>query len=165
MADFRMGLLEQKLVEHFATGGTAQEAADEYGISAVEAYQRVKDALNKADVWTMIELSKMNVIILQKMLRQAQQAFNPSDPKSVDANAKLVQAIEKLQKTQFTLTDDDLERAALANANKLRVMIQHAYNKARAMLVLEYPNAPVNKLDEAFRVGLLEAAKDADLAE
>lgn len=165
MADkeFRIGLMEQRLIEHFAVGGTADDAAEVFGVTPAEAYQRVKSTLERADIWTMLEMSKMNVIVLQKMLRQAREAYDPNMPKQTEAMAKLIQAIDKLQRSQFTLTDADIERAAIANAERMREIVQLGYNRARSVLVLEYPDVPVERIDEVFQAGLLEAARDADL--
>ena len=162
MAEYRIGLMEQRLIEHFAGGGTAEEAANEFGVSAAEAYQRVKDALSKIDVWTEIEMGKMNVIILQKLLRDARGAYDPTKPKETEAIGKLVQAIDKLQSKQFKISDADIERAAIAHAERMRESVRQGYSKARALLVLEYPEVDVARIDEVFQVGLIEAAREAD---
>lgn len=162
MAENRLGLMEQRLIEHFATGGTAEEAAVEFGVSAAEAYQRVKDALSKVDVWTQIEMGKMNVVVLQKMLRKAQDSYDPSNPKSVEANAKLVQAIQKLQSVQFSLSDADIERAAIAQAEKIKIAMTMSYNRVRATLSGEFPAVPIEYIDSIFLNGIKEALAEIE---
>ena len=162
VAEHRLGLMEQRLIEHFAGGGTAEEAADEFGVSAAEAYQRVKEALSRIDVWKEDELREMIIFILQKHLGQANAVKDAANPKSVEAVAKLVQAIDKLQSKQFTISDADIERAAVAHSQRMSEIVRNGYNKARAVLVLEYPQVPIATIDEAFRLGLIEAAREAD---
>lgn len=162
MAELRIGLMEQRLIEHFASGGTAEEAAEDYGVSAAEAYQRVKDALGRIDIWTEIDMGKMNVIILQKMLRQSQISYDPSNPKSVEANAKLVQAIDKLQSKQFKLSDADIERAAIAQAEKIKIAMTLSYNRVRATLASEFPAVPVEYIDSIFLNGIKEAMSEIE---
>lgn len=162
MAELRIGLMEQRLIEHFAGGGTAEEAADHFGVTPAEAYQRVKDSLSRIDIWTEIEMGKMNVIILQKMLRQSQQSYDPSNPKSVEANAKLVQAIDKLQSKQFRLSDADIERAAIAQAEKIKIAMTLSYNRVRATLVKEFPAVPVEYIDSIFLNGITEALAEIE---
>lgn len=162
MAEFRFGLLDQKLIQHFAVGGTAEEAANEFGVNAAEAYQRVKEALARVDVWTQIEMGKMNVVVLQKMLKQAQDAYDPNNPKSVEANAKLVQAIQKLQSVQFELSDADIERAAVAQAEKIKIAMTMSYNRVRSTLAQEYPSVPVEYIDSIFLNGIQEALAEIE---
>ena len=162
VAEFRIGLMEQRLIEHFASGGTAEEAANAFGISAVEAYPRVKDSLSRIDVWTEIEMGKMNVIILQKMLRASQQGYDPTNPKSIEANAKLVQAIDKLQSKQFKLSDADIERAAVAQAEKIKIAMNLSYNKVRATLAGEFPAVPIEYIDSIFLNGIKEALTEIE---
>ena len=80
----------------------------------------------------------------------------------MEANAKLGQAIQKLQAVQFKLSDADIERAAVANAQRMTEIVRNGYNKARSILVLEYPTVPIAVIDMAFNEGLIEAAKEAD---
>lgn len=162
MAEHRLGLMEQRLIEHFATGGTAEDAANAFGISGAEAYQLVKDALSNVDVWTQIEMGKMNVIVLQKMLRKSQEAYDPSNPKSVEANAKLVQAIQKLQAVQFKLSDADIERAAVANAEKIKIAMTMSYNRVRSTLSQEFPAVPIEYIDSIFLNGIKEALAEIE---
>lgn len=162
MAEHRLGLMEQRLIEHFATGGTAEDAANAFGISGAEAYQLVKDALSNVDVWTQIEMGKMNVIVLQKMLRKSQEAYDPSNPKSVEANAKLVQAIQKLQAVQFKLSDADIERAAVANAEKIKIAMTMSYNRVRSTLSQEFTAVPIEYIDSIFLNGIKEALAEIE---
>lgn len=162
VAEHRLGLMEQRLIEHFATGGTAEEAANAFGISGAEAYQTVKDALSQVDVWTQIEMGKMNVVVLQKMLRKSQEAYDPSNPKSVEANAKLVQAIQKLQSVQFNLSEADIERAAVANAEKIKIAMNMSYNRVRNTLAQEFPAVPIEYIDSIFLNGIKEALAEIE---
>ena len=162
MAEHRLGLMEQRLIEHFATGGTAEDAANAFGISGAEAYQLVKDALSNVDVWTQIEMGKMNVIVLQKMLRKSQEAYDPSNPKSVEANAKLVQAIQKLQAVQFNLSEADIERSAVANAEKIKIAMTMSYNRVRSTLSQEFTAVPIEYIDSIFLNGIKEALAEIE---
>ena len=76
--------------------------------------------------------------------------------KMIDSVTKVIDSIDRLQSAQSKISDDELERAAAAQAAKMMQFIQASYQRARELLAEEYPEVDIERIDGAFQEGLRE---------
>lgn len=154
VSERKFPLITRKLVQGAASGLTPDELGEQYGIESQEAYALVQEFLASQDVWTEVEKRKLLIEQLRDMHKTAYANANLENPKVLEAFTKLTAMIERLESKQLSVSDEDIERASKAQAALFVQIIEAAYRKARALLVLEYPNVDVDMIDEAFHAGL-----------
>ena len=165
MAETRISLLDRALLDGVIGGTSVEQLASEHYITEVEVVKRVKAILASEDVFDEVEKRKITVRRLLKMAKDAEVNLDMSHPKSVEAMTKLLAMIDKLQTMAPSITDDDMERAAMAQAALLVRVVEAAWRRARALLVLEYPQVDLVAIDAAFNEGLTAAARELESAE
>ncbi len=159
----RLSLRDQNLLSRTLRGESPAAISEETGVDPVIIVNRVKEMLDSRDVFSEIEQRRILVYGLQDLYDRAIQfmdSFEFEDggqmAKMIGSITTIIESIDRLQSAQSKISDDELERAAAAQAAKMMQLIQLSYQRARELLSEEYPEVDLELIDGAFQEGLRE---------
>ena len=159
----RLSLRDQDLLNRTLRGESPATISEDTGVDTLTVIKRVKDILATRDVFSEIEQRRILVYGLQDLYDRALtflDSFEFEDggqmAKMIDSVTKVIDSIDRLQSAQSKISDDELERAAAAQAAKMMQFIQASYQRARELLAEEYPEVDIERIDGAFQEGLRE---------
>ena len=159
----RLSLRDQDLLTRTLRGESPANISEDTGVDTLTVVKRVKEILATRDVFSEIEQRRILVYGLQDLYDRALtflDAFEFEDggqmAKMIDSVTKVIDSIDRLQSAQSKISDDELERAAAAQAAKMMQFIQASYQRARELLAEEYPEVDIERIDGAFQEGLRE---------
>ena len=158
----RPSLLDRRLVDGITRRESIADLADRHALSEWDVIARVKAALASDDVFTEIENRKLLVRRLNNLVSQFEDNLDATDTRSLDSLTRALVAMDKLQSQQVGITDEELDRAARAQATLLVQVVAASWQRARSLLIREYPTVNVSEIDAAFNAGLAAAAQELE---
>lgn len=158
----QIGLLDKKILERTVMGDSSREISETYGITEVEVVSTVKRLLAQGDVYTEIEERRMLVYKLKALLQRAETFLDYTDlrtaPKLLDSANNLIRSISEMQSRQTEITEAETRKLALQQATLIIDVVQASYQRARELLMTEYPEVNLGLIDDAFQQGVKEIA-------
>lgn len=143
-------------------GDSSREISETYGITEVEVVSTVKRLLAQGDVYTEIEERRMLVYKLKALLQRAETFLDYTDlrtaPKLLDSANNLIRSISEMQSRQTEITEAETRKLALQQATLIIDVVQASYQRARELLMTEYPEVNLGLIDDAFQQGVKEIA-------
>jgi hypothetical protein len=85
-------------------------------------------------------------------------ALDPDNPKSVEANMKILVELGKRLDVASQINESDLDRLTTMQAQKLLQLFVLATDRAKDILQEAYPDGVIEDIDAALREGLRDAA-------
>ena len=159
----RLSLRDQNLLDRTLKGESPALIAEETGVPATDVVRRIKEMLSTRDVFSEIEQRRILVYGLQDLYSRAINFLDSFDPengsdmaKMIDSTTKLITSIDQLQSAQGKISDDEINRAAAAQAQQIMRFVNASYQRARELLAEEYPEVDIERIDGAFQEGLRE---------
>lgn len=155
-------LRDNKILELFAGGHTADSVADLLGVTPEYALHRVKELLASEDIFDTMEKRKLLIYQLKSLYSRASAmldeiATDKSWAQGVAALTKLLETTYTIQIKEEMQSAEEIEAATKAQAYVLIKAVELSYNKARELLIEEYPEIEIDTIDEAFQEGLNQA--------
>lgn len=162
--NLRDKLILEQLIEENAS---VEAVAEMTGLDEIDVVRRAKKLLNAKDVFTVLEQKQMLVYQLKGLYARARHLLDTftdskSWPKGVEAITKLIETTYKIQVEQDEQNAKEMDRLTQAQGVVLVQVVQAAYNRARELLVKEYPEVDASKLDDAFATGLVQIQQEMD---
>ena len=150
---------DDRILEMFANGASPQAVSEELGITSEYALFRVKEILKEDDIFDTIEKRKLLIYQLKSLYARASNmldtiASDKSWAQGVAAITKLIETTYNIQVKEQLQSAEDIEAATKAQAYILIKAVEMSYNKARTLLIEEYPEIDVDVIDAAFQEGL-----------
>ena len=150
---------DDRILEMFANGASPQAVSEELGITSEYALFRVKEILKEDDIFDTIEKRKLLIYQLKSLYARASNmldtiASDKSWAQGVAAITKLIETTYNIQVKEQLQSAEDIEAATKAQAYILIRAVEMSYNKARTLLIEEYPEIDVDVIDAAFQEGL-----------
>ena len=154
-----MTMRDDRILEMFANGASPQAVSEELGITSEYALFRVKEILKEDDIFDTIEKRKLLIYQLKSLYARASNmldtiASDKSWAQGVAAITKLIETTYNIQVKEQLQSAEDIEAATKAQAYILIKAVEMSYNKARTLLIEEYPEIDVDVIDAAFQEGL-----------
>lgn len=154
-----MTMRDDRILEMFANGASPQAVSEELGITSEYALFRVKEILKEDDIFDTIEKRKLLIYQLKSLYARASNmldtiASDKSWAQGVAAITKLIETTYNIQVKEQLQSAEDIEAATKAQAYILIRAVEMSYNKARTLLIEEYPEIDVDVIDAAFQEGL-----------
>lgn len=154
-----MTMRDDRILEMFANGASPQAVSEELGITSEYALFRVKEILKEDDIFDTIEKRKLLIYQLKSLYARASNmldtiASDKSWAQGVAAITKLIETTYNIQVKEQLQSAEDIEAATKAQAYILIRAVEMSYNKARTLLIEEYPEIDVEIIDAAFQEGL-----------
>ncbi len=154
----------EQLIEENAS---VEEVAEMTGLTEIDVVKRAKKLLNAKDVFTVLEQKQMLIYQLKGLYARARHLLDTftdakSWPKGVEAITKLIETTYKIQVEQDEQNAKEMDRLTQAQGVILVQVVQAAYNRARELLIKEYPEVDAGVLDDAFAAGLVQVQRDLE---
>lgn len=146
----RISLVDKKLLDMFANSYTPEEVEDETGVPALQAIARARELLASIDVWDEVEQRRLLAHSLKRVKEQIESALDVTDPKMIQSYSNLVGMIDKIQDKQRAITDNEIEKLALAQSRTMLRLIEAAFFEARKVLSTDYPMVDLGRIDAVF---------------
>lgn len=157
MASNNLSILDKKLLGYAANGYTPEQIAEETYVPAEQAIARIKELLASNDIWDEVEQRRLAVYSLQQLKSQVERVgVDVTNPKAIEAYTKLVAMIDRVESKTKAISDNELERLAIMQAQRLVQLFEMAYGRARQLLADEYPDIDLGRIDDAIQDGLRE---------
>ena len=154
---------DDKLLRLAAQGLSPEQMSAEMGtLTPEECAARVKFLLRSTDIYTPYE--EVQLLIESLSLLKGMYEENPGllqrAAQDAMAYAKVCERYEKALDMKNRIRADQDEKVTAAQGRKLMELVKAGYYRARDLLKDQYPAVPIEKVDEAFQIGLREAAMD-----
>lgn len=158
-----LSLLDKKLLDAASNGYTPDQMEAEFFIPAAQAKARVSELLASVDIWDEVEQRRMLVYSMRRVKQQIEEyGIEADNPKHIEAYAKLIQAIDKLQSKTAAISDAELEKIAAAQGRQIVRLVEAAFYHARERLIELYPDVDLGQIDTAFWEGMSEVAGEIE---
>jgi hypothetical protein len=154
----KWSLMDQRLIDCAANGLSAQEIERELDVPAAQAIVRIRELLRSRDIWSEVERKQLLIESLYKLKSKAERALDPDNPKSVEANMKILVELGKRLDVASQINESDLDRLTTMQAQKLLQLFVLAPDRAKDILQEAYPDGVIEDIDAALREGLRDAA-------
>lgn len=144
------GLLDRKILDLFANGATPEEVEAETYVPALTALARARELLASADLWDEMEQRRLLAHSLKGIKQQVENNFDPTDAKILQSYTNLVGTIDKIQDKQRAISDEELKKLAMTQAEMMLRMIEMSFTRVRQLLSEEYPEVDLGRIDTLF---------------
>lgn len=159
----RWSLMDERLLQCFANHMSPDQVENELDIPAAEAALRAKRLLRSRDIWTEVEEQRLLLESLYALKAKAERALDPDNPKSLEANMKILDTIGKRLDGLSAGNKQDIEKITSVQAAKLVQLFVRATEHAKTILSEQYPDAILDDIDEALQDGLRRAAQAEEI--
>ena len=153
--------LDDKLLEMAADGKSAQEMAAATGEPAAKCLIRVREILRERNWATEMEQRQLlmdDLFALKRRVQDQQKDMDFLSDKQITALAKVIESADVLLEKLGQSNADIIGKVTAAQSVAMLRLIESAFERARKMLVDEYPDLPLATLKEAFARGLQEVS-------
>ena len=154
--------MDRKMLDMFANGATPEEVQAETYVPALTALARVREILASADIWDEMEQRRLLLHSLKKIKEQVEASMDHSDAKIIQAYSNLTNGIDRIQSTARAITDAEMEKLAMAQAQQMIRLIEMSFTHARKLLAEEYPEVDLGRIDSVFYEALKENAGEIE---
>lgn len=152
-------LVRLKLLQDAADGLTAEEMGAKYGINPAAALLAVREQLSDRDVWTAIEQQQLVIHDLIRLKNLMSERLAEGDTKDgtlfLNTLSKLSDVLEK----QAKINEADLTKVSEAHGRALLALVVAAFGRAKEYLEAEYPEVPLDKIEDVFQTALIEESR------
>jgi hypothetical protein len=159
MAKSRVSLIDKRLLDLFSNSYTPDEVEQETGIPALQAVARTRELLASIDVWDEVEQRRLLAHSLKKAKEQVESIGDMTDPKLLQSYTNLVGTIDKIQDKARAISDQEIEKLAIAQGRHMLNMIEASFFRARELLSQEYPEVDLGRIDTVFWAGVEEQSQ------
>lgn len=150
------------MLDLFANGATPQEVEEETGVPAMTALARARELLASTDIWDEMEQRRLLLHSLKKIKEQVEASMDHSDAKIIQAYSNLTNGIDRIQSSARAITDAEMEKLAMAQAQQMIRLIEMSFSHARRLLAAEYPEVDLGRIDDVFYEALHENAGEIE---
>lgn len=154
-----LALHDHALLTLAANNKSGVEMQEETGVPAAQAILRVRQLLSDKDVWTEEERKKLLLESLYSLKERIEGVIDHADPKSVGSYLATLKTIGDRLDAASQINEKALEKITRTQAMLLLSVFSVATDRAKEILSLTHPDALMDEIDAALRVGLLEAAQ------
>lgn len=152
--------MDERLLELASDGRSAQEMSAVTGLPAAKALIRVKEILRERNWATEMEQRQLlmdDLFALKRRVQDQQKDMEFLSDKQIVALAKVIESADVLLEKLGQSNADIIGKVTAAQSVAMLRLIEAGFERARKMLVDEYPDLPLATLKEAFAKGLQEA--------
>ena len=165
-----MTLMDKKMLTLASNGKSAEEIAEDTGLSAEQVVLRVKELISSHNVWDSIERENLLLHSIYELKSKLESNMNAiiGDPKLLESYRKTLELLGNRLESRSQINDADLLRITEAHSRKMLALISAGYYHARKALAEQYPDVDLTVIDAEFNSGMgsavleLEAESVAD---
>lgn len=153
--------LDDHLLKMASDGKSGQEMAQETGQPAAKCLIRVREILRERNWATEMEQRQLlmdDLFALKRRVQEQQKDMDFLSDKQITALAKVIESADVLLEKLGQSNADIVGKVTAAQSVAMLRLIEAGFERARKLLVDEYPDLPLATLKEAFARGLQEAS-------